>query len=237
MQVASQNAFLKYSVPTDHCIDASHRKHTTWLNRLAESLVASIPPSLPQICLRVKPRLNQLRNEILFKQNRNRCTIVVHFEDTQVVFKAFHLPKVDPTNVFKPRMGQIPEDTLTLPFNAAGVISEDSFTKAFDFCLKHLSAQTCYATGDYDRIKVTNSDTKISNDVFYAGKITKVMITPSGNWEIQMVNKGVYTTLKVDPENLAGPRPSVGMYLVYKNSTTTEVQTDSDFGRYYRFID
>ncbi len=230
-QVPSQAAYYLASVPIRDCLESELKQHASWIERVVKSVTASLPLSTPQICVRVKPQRSYVKNVLSIKQNRNRARIGVTVRENSIVFDAFHLPDVNPKSVFKPRMGTAPDESLVCDY------SEEGFHKAYDFVLKHLDRNTCYANGDYGRIKVSNSDNNIQDDVFFAGLIDRVIIAEDGRWSIRVQNKGIYTTLLIAPDMLRGPRPSRDVYLVYKNNKEAEIETSADFERYYQFID
>lgn len=214
---------------TQRIINKDDPSKTHWVHVLCENIAATFPETDVVPIVRLKTIKHDNRNGFALKQNRNRVriTLIPNDRDGTVEALVYDMPTPVADMVNKPRYGHTPVATQRFSY-----LTE--LHKLREFCVTHLSKQTPYSLGTYDKIAVTAHRLETEEDLFYAAVIKTATYDESDCWQIYCKDGEIF---KIPRSSLAGNRPQEGYYFVYQSDKAATIVTDTDFQRYYQYED
>ena len=214
---------------TQRIINKEDPNKTHWVHVLCENIAATFPDMETVPIVRFKTIRHDNRNGYALKQNRNRVriTLIPNERDRTVEALVYDMPTPVADMVTKPRYGHIPVATKRFSY-------ETELYKLCAFCVEHLSKQTPYSLGNYDKVAVTSNRLEIDVDLFYAAVIKTATYDESDCWQIYCQDGELF---KIPRSSLIGNRPQAGYYFIYQNDSKASIVTDTDFHRYYQYED
>lgn len=226
MTKSRDSAILCYTQPI---VNISEPTKAHWMRVLSENIAANFPELDYVPIIRVKSIRHTNRLGYAFKQNVNRVriTIIPDEGEKSVEVLVYDMPSPTIGAVGKPKYGIVPIATRAFSY-------EKELQQLKDFCLEHLSKETPYSRNDYVQIEVTHNRLNVTDSVFYASVIQNSEYLDSNEWRIYCKDGELF---RMSTSDIIGNRPLAGYYFIYKNDKAAAVVTDSDFDRYYRYID
>lgn len=226
MTKSRDSVTLCYTHPITNQSDPS-KAH--WMQVLGENIAANFPELDYVPIVRVKAIKHLNKMGFALKQNINRVRITLVPDERSKTLEALVYDMPSPTigAVGKPRYGVVPIATRKFSY-------EKDMHLLRDYCLEHLSKETPYSRNDYEQIEVTKYRLNITDKVFYASIIESSEYLESNEWRIYCRDGEIFRIAKTA---IVGNRPMAGYYFIYQNDNAAAVVTDSDFDRYYRYVD
>lgn len=244
MQSPQIRATLIIATDLKRTIHPSIRGRAEWLQRFATNLAANAPPSNRPNRIRLKrlttaqPR-QPLGTIFSMRDSITRTRVVILLGLQEVRIEVSKLADIDVKHVYKPRYVKATNSTsLSAPYDIG-------YRDLVMWASRLMYEPTIYSNDGFERIRVSRNDYSRTEHIFCAAKIEHVLLLSDTQTEITTVNSsGIRTIHTVLSSQVSGLYPVVGHYFIYRGPTKyddftmeAEVVADSDFQRFYTYVD